>query len=98
MNKLISMDEVESYLNWLNEANCKRVAHFERPFKVDRRHSAYVLLSYVSCPMDTKRPETMAFICDENGDVLSWSELCVSYAPDHETGMAECIEMLEAMR
>ena len=26
------------------------------------------------------------------------AELCVSYAPDRETGMAECIEMLEAMR
>ena len=47
--------------------------------------------------MDTGRPETMAFICDKGGMVLSWTELCVSYASDHEAGMAECIEMLEAM-
>lgn len=97
MNKLASLGRVESFIDCWNNRHYTRVAHFERPFKVDRRHSAHVLLSYVSCPMDTKRPETMAFICDENGDVLSWSELCVSYKSDHEAGMAECIEMLEAM-
>ncbi len=48
--------------------------------------------------LNEHRRATMAFICDEDGDVMGWNELCVSYAPDHEAGMAECIEMLEAMR
>lgn len=97
MNKLISMGEVES----CSDSDCvqyARITTFERPFTSGRLSLAHVLLSYISCPADTKRPETMAFICDEDGDVMGWNELCVSYAPDHEAGMAECIEMLEAMR
>lgn len=96
MNKLISMGEVESF----SDSGCvqyARITTFERPFTSGRLSSAHVLLSYISCPADTKRPETMAFICDKNGLVLDWTELCVSYAPDHETGMKKCIEMLEAM-
>ena len=98
MNKLVSLGVVESFIDSYNSRHYTRVAEFERPFKSYKRKSMHVLLSYAPCPPDTRRPETMAFICDENGDVLSWSELCVSYAPDHEAGMAECIEMLEAMR
>ncbi len=98
MNKLVSLGGVESFIDSYNSRHYTRVAEFERPFKSYKRKSMHVLLSYAPCPPDTRRPETMAFICDENGDVLSWSELCVSYASDHEAGMAECIEMLEAMR
>ena len=98
MNELISMGEVESFIDCWNSRHCTRVAEFERPFKLYGRKSVYVLLDYAPCPPDTERPETVAFICDKGGVVLSWAELCVSYAPDHETGMAECIEMLEAMQ
>lgn len=96
MNKLISMGEIESHLDH-DGTHYTRVAEFEKPFKSCGRKSVHVLLSYAPCPLDTGRPETMAFICDKGGVVLSWSELCASYAPDHETGMAKCIEMLEAM-
>lgn len=97
MNKLVSLGRVESFIDRYNSRHYTWVAEFERPFKSHGRKSVHVLLSYAPHPMDTKRPETMAFICDEDGDVLRWDELCVSYAPDHEAGMAECIEMLEAM-
>lgn len=97
MNKLVSLGRVESFIDCWNSRHYTRVAEFERPFKSHGRKSVHVLLSYAPCPMDTVRPETMAFICSNGGMVFSWTELCVSYAPDHETGMAECIEMLEAM-
>ena len=96
MNKLISMGEVESHLD-RDGTHYTRVAEFEKPFKSYGRRSVHVLLSYAPCPFDTGRPETMAFICDKGGRVLDWSELCASYALDHETGMPECIETLEAM-
>lgn len=97
MNKLVSLGRVESFIDCWNSRHYTRVAEFERPFKSHGRKSVHVLLNYAPCPMDTGRPETMAFICDKGGMVFSWTELRVSYAPDHETGMAECIEMLEAM-
>lgn len=97
MSKLISMGEVESFIDCWNSRHYTRVAEFEKPFKSGGRKSLHVLLSYAPCPADTGRPETMAFICDKNGLVLDWTELCVSYAPDHEAGIAACIEMLEAM-
>lgn len=97
MNKLVSLGRVESFIDCWNSRHYTRVAEFERPFKSHGRKSVHVLLSYAPCPMDTVRPETMAFVCSKGGMVFSWTELCVSYASDHETGMAECIEMLEAM-
>lgn len=96
MNRLISMGDVESHLD-RDGMHYTRVAEFERPFKSGRWGSVHVLLSYAPSPLDTGRPETMAFACDKGGRVLDWSELCASYAPDHETGMTECIETLEAM-
>lgn len=53
-------------------------------WETDLVPSGFVVSSAVSCAFDTGRPETMVFQADDEGNVLSWIDLAVVYAVDHE--------------
>ena len=52
---------------------------------------AHYVASHISCAFDTGRPECMVFRASQDGEVIDWKHLAVSYCSDPDEAFAECL-------
>lgn len=53
------------------------------------KNGDYVVSSAIPFAFDHGGPETMVFRAGEDGNVVSWADLAVVYAVDHEAAIAQ---------